>query len=98
MSSLFKQHEAKEKTEYAQRIRDIEHGSFTPLVFTTVGKMGREATAFSKRIALMISEHRSEQYSVVMGWIRCRLSFSLPRSALCAFVEADQDVVLTAVN
>ena len=82
MSSLFKQHEAKKKNEYAQRIRDIEHGSFTSLVFTTVGTMGREATAFYKRLALMISEHRSEQYSVVMGWIRCRLSFSLLRSAL----------------
>ena len=46
------------------------------------GDMGREATATYKRLALLIAEKHDEPYSTVIGWIRCRLSFSLLRSSL----------------
>jgi len=31
---------------YADRIREVEQASFTPLVFVTTGGMGREAVVF----------------------------------------------------
>ena len=34
------------KREYADRIREVEQVSFTPLVFVTTGGMGREAVVF----------------------------------------------------
>ena len=59
------------KREYAQRVREVEHGVFTPLVLSTTGGIGREAATFYKRLADEISTKEQKQYSVVMGWIRC---------------------------
>lgn len=82
LSSVYRQHEKKKRAEYGQRVREIEHASFTPLVFTTGGGMAPEATVFFKRLASLISEKRNEPYSSVIGWIRCVVSFILLRSAL----------------
>ena len=47
ISVLYKQHESAKRREYNQRVRDVEHGVFTPLVFSTTGSMGREGTTFN---------------------------------------------------
>ena len=78
----YKRHEQAKKREYGQRVRDIECGVFTPLVFSTNGGMGQEASTFYKRLADMIAQKRKHTYSVVMGWLRCRLSFALIRSSV----------------
>ena len=82
LSALYRQHEMKKKKEYGSRVREIERGCFTPLVFSTTGGMGREAEIVFKRLASLISNKSGESYAVVMGWIRTSLSFSLLRSAL----------------
>lgn len=82
LPSLYRQHETKKKTEYGRRVREVERGCFTPLVFTTGGGAAPEAMVFLKRLASLISAKRGEQYSVTLNWIRCCVSFSLLRSAL----------------
>ena len=47
-AAAYRKHETAKKREYAQRIREVEHGVFTPLVFSTTGGMGREAAPFTK--------------------------------------------------
>ena len=81
-TAAYRKHESTKKREYAQRVREVEHGVFTPLVFTTTGGMGREATTFYRRLADGISLKEQKKYSVIMGWIRCRLSFAILRSAI----------------
>ena len=81
LSALFRTHEQAKKREYGQRIRDVEHGVFTPL-FSTSGAMGREATIFYKRLADLLSDKQDKAYSLIMGWLRCRLSFAILRSAI----------------
>ena len=44
--------------------------------------MAREVEAFYRRLAFLLAEKRKECYSVVMGWIRCKLSLALLRSAI----------------
>ncbi len=44
--------------------------------------MGKEGTMFYKRLANMLSRKQERPYSVVMGWMRCRLSFAIIRSAI----------------
>ena len=51
ISSLYRRHELTKKREYGGRIREVENGSFTPLVFATTGGMGWEATLLYKRLA-----------------------------------------------
>ena len=69
------------KREYEERVREIEHGFFSPLVFSTAGGMGPIATVY-KRIASLIADKRQEPYSTTLFWLRCKLSFSLLRSAI----------------
>ena len=44
--AAYRKHELTEKREYAQRVREVEHGVFTPLVLSATGGMGREAVTF----------------------------------------------------
>ena len=39
--SAYRRHEREKRRQYEQRVREVEHGHFTPLVFTTTGGMGR---------------------------------------------------------
>ena len=67
---------------YCERIQQVDQGSFTPLVFTTSGGMGPKAICFYSKLAESISEKKQQPRSHVVAWMRCRLSFSLLRSAL----------------
>ena len=78
--SAYKRHEDAKKREYGHRVRDIEHGVFTPLVFTStqggMGVMGLEATVFYRRLADLLASHWGQEYSQTINWLRCRLSFA----------------------
>ena len=76
--------EKEKRRQYQQRICEVEHGSFTPLVFSTTGGMGRAASVTFKRLAAQIAEKRKEAYSQVVAWIRTLVSFSLLRSSITA--------------
>ena len=74
--------EMEKRRAYDERVRKIEHGSFSPLVFSTTGGMGTTATVVHKRIASLIAEKYEKPYSKTIHWIRCKLSFSLLRSSI----------------
>ena len=44
------------KRAYNERIIKIKHGSFTQLVLSIKGSMGRECQTFNSRLAQLISE------------------------------------------
>ena len=69
---------------YNERIIQVEKGSFTPIVMSTFGGMGEEANRHHKRIALLISGKRNENYDDVLNFIRTRLRFTLLKSILLA--------------
>ena len=50
-TTAYRKHETTKKREYAQRVHEVEHGVFTPLVLSTTDGMGHEATTFYKRLA-----------------------------------------------
>ena len=74
--------EKKKKRHYNARILEVENGTFTPLVFSVYGGMGNECQIFMKRLSLLLSEKRAENYSMMSTWIRTKLSFALLRSCL----------------
>ena len=82
LAALYSLHEGSKKREYGERIREVEHGVFTPLVLSTTGGMAHEATTFYKKLAADVAVKRNLQYSTVISWLRCRLSFALLRSAI----------------
>ena len=82
MSNTFRRHEAAKKRAYDQRIREVEHATLTPLVFSATGGLGSQANTFYKRLASLLSEKWDFSYSSTLCWLRCRLAFSLLRSAI----------------
>ena len=82
LTSCYRHHKKRKKRVYEQRVVEIEHGSFTPLVFSTTGGMGPLADIFYRRLAALISTKRDQPYSTMIAWLRSHLSFSLIRSAV----------------
>ena len=82
VSSLYRRFEKEKRRKYEQRIREVEMGSFVPLVFSTFGGMSGCTNVVYKRLAYLLSLKRGVLYSSVMAWLRCRLSFLLLRSAI----------------
>ena len=78
LPSAYCLHERQKPRSYDQRVREIEHGSFTPLVFTTSGGMGKCA---SVTLASLLSTKQEQNYGATIAWIRCCLSCALPSYA-----------------
>ena len=51
LETAFTSNENEKKRHYNQRIIEVEHGSFSPLVFTPYGGSGREAERFLAELA-----------------------------------------------
>ena len=84
LKAAHRQQEGDKRREYQERIINVEHATFTPLVFTITGGMGQAAQKCYARLADMLADVRGMPRSLVVTWMRCRLSFSLLRSAnLC---------------
>ena len=79
---MYSSHERSKKNEYNARVIQVEKASFTPLVFSTFGGMGDEATKFYKRLADKVSRKTGQQYADTITVIRRRLRFDLLRTCL----------------
>ena len=82
LRQVYKIHENEKKRLYARRVLEIEQGTFTPLVFTTTGGMGKECMRYHSRLAELLAIKKGEDYATTISWIRARTSFALLRSAL----------------
>ena len=82
LSSCYRKHEQMKKRAYEQRIREVEHASFTPLVISATGGLANEASTFYKRLASLLASKWDHPYSSTLCWLRCSLAFSLLRSAI----------------
>ena len=44
LATVYRRHEKEKKRSYNQRVTEVEHSSFSPLVFSLTGVMAKEAT------------------------------------------------------
>ena len=63
LAAVYRKHELEKKRVYQQRILEVEHSSFTPLVLSATGGMGNEATTFYKRLATLLAQKWDSPYS-----------------------------------
>ena len=82
LSATYQQHEKLKRRVYEQRIREVEHGSFTPIVLSATGGMGSAAQVTFKRMVSMLATKRDQPYSQVMNVVRFMLNFSLIKSQI----------------
>ncbi len=94
LMTSYRNHELEKRRVYDQRIREIEHGCFSPLVFNTLGGFSPTATIVYKRIASRLSEKLNLTYNVTVRWVRCMISFSLLRSTITLLRGSRQKIPL----
>ena len=61
---------------------NVEHGTFTPLVFSVNGGMAKECLKFHKFVAEKIANKSGCRYEKVLSIIKCKLSFLILRASL----------------
>ena len=84
LKTVLHEHEQEKKRSYNKRVMEVEHGTFTPLVFTTTGVMGHECSLYHKALAEKISNKKGERYDDVMRYMRTKISFlALKATLLC---------------
>ena len=84
LKAVLRDHENTKKLHYNRRVMEVEHGTFTPLVFTTTGVMGHECSIFHKALAEKISTKKNERYDDIMRYLRVKLSFlALKATLMC---------------
>ena len=84
LANLYRSQEKEKRRAYEHRVREIEMGSFTPLVMSTTGGLASTAAIFYKKLASLIALKRDQPYPVIMSLIRTRLAFNLLRSLILA--------------
>ena len=82
IAKILKKHENEKKRNYNSRIMNIEHGTFTPLIFAINGGVGPECVKFHQHLADRIALKSGDRYETVLSWIRCKISFIVLRASL----------------
>ena len=91
ISKSYVLNEKEKKKEYNERVLQVEHGSFTPLVMSATGGMGRECRRFYARLAEILSEKRKQNYSLTTTWLRRKICFALMKS-VCMCIRGSRSV------
>ena len=68
------------RKNYNERILEVEHGSFTPIVMSAYGGIGKEGNKFYNRLAELLAAKKNQQLSAMTSWIRRKLVFALINS------------------
>ena len=82
IEKILEKHEKEKKRAYNERVMNVENGTFTPLVFTVLGGMGKENECYHKHLADKIATKSEDEYSIVVNYIRCKVAFIVLHSAL----------------
>ena len=83
--------ENEKKRAYNERVLQVDHDTFTPLVFSIYGSMGGEYHKFYCQLSDLLSEKRNLSRSVVTNWVRSKVCFALLKSSLL-FLRGSQTV------
>ena len=76
--------EKEKKKQYKERILQVKHGTFTPLVMSATGGMGRESRKFYARLSEVISKKKKRQLCVYC-LVDKKKKFSIGKFSLYTF-------------
>ena len=82
LPNIYRSQEREKRCQYEMLIREVDRGTFTPLVFSTAGGAAPAAGAFLKRLSSLLATKRDLPYAMTISWLRCRLSFALLRASI----------------
>ena len=79
LKSTYEKHKREKHRAYEECVIQIEHESFTPLVFSACGGMGPAGQVVYNLLQGKLPEKRGAPYQRTVSRIRCMLRFSLLR-------------------
>ena len=88
----------KKKKNYNERVLQVENGTFTSLVFSTHGGIGRECKKFYQRLTEMIAEKRDIPTSVATKYIRTRMSFTVSQRYIINYGISSWRLLYFSIN
>ena len=65
LQAVYRRHEQEKKRQYEQRVREVEHGTFTPLVLSSTGRNGQSGNSVLQTTGL--NAKREEGCSLQQG-------------------------------
>lgn len=84
IQTAFRSNETMKKRAYNERIIQVEHGSFTPIVFSSFGGCGLETGRFVSKLIEKLSSKNDFSQSIVGSYVRAKVSFELVRSQVAS--------------
>ena len=95
--------EKEKKRHYNEWVQQIEHGLFSPLVFSALGGgVARECRAVYKRLIQLLAEKRKEETSLVAARIRRKISLALMKMIIVCIRSTrntwENDYLVSAVE
>ena len=77
LKQCFAVNEREKKRLYSRRILEVEHASFTPLIFTIHGAMGIEYRYFVSKFSELLTIKKVLPKLTVTSWVSTKISFAL---------------------
>ena len=74
IKKMYDINEKERKCHYNERVQKVEHGSFSPLVFSALGGMALECSMVYKRLIELLAEKRNQKVNIVVPWVRRKSS------------------------
>ena len=72
VEKILSTHQQDKKRNYNRRVMNVEHGTFTPLVFSVTGDEGTDTSTFYCHLASKIALKKDERYEDIVNFIRCK--------------------------
>ena len=96
--SQYAKHERSKRQSMSSGVRHVKGASFVPQVFSSTGGMGPACAATFKHLADLLSEKLDCPYAAMLNWLRCRVSFTLLRSAVTSLRSLRRRLHLPAIQ
>ena len=81
LASTYKTHKRLKIRTY-ERVREVEHGSFIPIIMSATDGCCKVVNVCYKKLASLLAAKCDQTYSLTLAWMRCKLSSTLLRSAV----------------
>ncbi len=82
LNAAFARNKREKKRQYNQRCVQVEHASFTPLIFSAYGGCSRETYYFLDTLSEQLSKKRGIPPGVAMNWLRTKICFAQTRALI----------------
>ena len=88
IEETFNHHEIEKSRQYSDRIVNVEHGSFTPIIFSSHGDYSQLTSRFIYQLAKLISQKQNICFWESKSWLTSKLGNLVARLTILCIRES----------